>query len=116
MVRALLQGPLFSAWVVTSRISLTRNDLPIADTRPNVSFSLSCETSAVTSAIVENMKRLYQLPVDMVSDRFGCPILSHDEFVAKMNASLERIYNGCGREDDIDHMPVRLASSYRNKY
>lgn len=42
----LLRGPLPAEWAVLRRMSLTCNDLQIADQRPDIVFALSLETTA----------------------------------------------------------------------
>lgn len=67
------------------RLSLTLNDLYVADQLPDVAFALSLETAEASKAMVVEKNGPYQVPVDLVSDRFGC--LSAN-FVAEVKAGV----------------------------
>lgn len=62
--------------------------------------------------MMAEMVRLYQVQVDLVPERFGCPRVFHAAFIAGKNTSSERIENGGGAYDDIDHLSERLVTCY----
>lgn len=86
-----------------------RNDLTIADNRPDVAFALSLEISAASSAMVSVMEGLYQVPVDLSSDRFHCSSAIHAKFVTETNVTFARVYAACKTDDDREHLSGRLA-------
>lgn len=90
----LLQGPVFSDWVVARRKPLTRNDLAIADTHLDVSFTLSFETLVATFEMVAQMQGFYQVPRDLGSDRISFLIVFCPEFVTEMKLAFDRVNNG----------------------
>lgn len=53
--------------------------------RSNVEFALLFETTVPVSAMLNQIKGLYQVPVDLESDHGGCPNRIHAGFVADMN-------------------------------
>lgn len=63
--------------------------------------------------MLNEMKGLYQVPVDIASDRFGFPSAIHDESVAEPNLGFARIDAGGGTDEDLEHLSDRLAELYR---
>lgn len=62
--------------------------------------------------MVVEIKGLYQVPIDVVADRFGCPTSTHAEFVAEFNAASQRIDDGGGMDDELAHLSGRLSKWY----
>lgn len=91
---------------------LTRNDLAVADHRPDVTFALSLETTVASNTMVAEMEGLYQVPVDLVSDWFVCQSSIHAELVAEMNAAFTRIHDGGGMGKDLVHISGSISEWY----
>lgn len=58
------------------------------------------------------MQGLYQVPVDMASDRFSCPSALYADVLAETNLAFARIYTGGRTDEDLDHIFGRLAELY----
>lgn len=60
------------------------------------------------------MIQFSQVPVDLISDRFGRPIILHAQFVTEMSLAFESIEDGCETEDDLSHL-VELITAWYEK-
>lgn len=76
-------------------MTMTRNDFIIASDRPDVSFALCLEASADSGAMHADIPGFYQVPVDLVSDLFGCPTSILAEFVAEVKEAPTIIETDC---------------------
>lgn len=69
--KSTLSGPRFVEWTRAPHIVLTRHDLDITSERPDSAFGLPFETSATASAMLTQIQGLCEVPVSLVSYRFG---------------------------------------------
>lgn len=58
--------------------------------------------SAETVAMMAEIQGLYQVPVDLFSERFGCRAVLHADVVVEMNMAFHRFYFGGGGEDELN--------------
>lgn len=58
------------------------------------------------------MQGLYQVPVDLASDRFDYPNVTHTDFVADMTAAFSRLDEGGDEPEEQDTLLRRLLSWY----
>lgn len=54
--------------------------------------------------MLSEVRSLYQVPVDLVSERFSSPASIHAEFGAGVNKALTRMNTGGEMESDLEHL------------
>lgn len=106
------RGPFLTACVVARRLSLTRKDLPIWDHRPDVAFAQRAETSAVSSAILAEMKGLHRVAVDQASHGFGFKRPLHPKLVEGVNIYFAMLCDGGVTEESIENLSRPLGEWY----
>lgn len=65
-----------------------------------------------TDTILTKIQSLHQVRVDLMSDRFSCPIVIYAKCVPEVNVDLPEINKGGDADKDLDHFPGRLAGWY----